>query len=134
VVSKGGRVRHAPHPEQPANTGKQGKQKKPEHPGKPEKPEKPEKSRRVSAKTNRDKDASKLAPNFEGSAPKMARTCDASHGGKNMMHKDPSISKTSLGASHCNTLQHTATHCDTLSNTATHCNTLQHTATHCSTL
>ena len=39
-----------------------------------------------------------------------------------------------LGATHCNTLQHTATHCNTLQHIATHCNTLQHTATHCNTL
>ena len=36
-----------------------------------------------------------------------------------------------VAATHCNTLQHTATHCTTLHHTATHCNTLQHTATHC---
>jgi len=38
------------------------------------------------------------------------------------------------GATHCNTLQHTATHCNTLQHTATHCNTLQRTATHCNAL
>ena len=38
------------------------------------------------------------------------------------------------GATHCNTLQHTATHCKALQHIATHCNTLQHTATHCNTL
>jgi len=45
-----------------------------------------------------------------------------------------------LGATHCNTLHHTATHCNALPHTATHweicripchCNTLQHTASHC---
>jgi len=36
-----------------------------------------------------------------------------------------------IGATYCNTLQHTATHCNTLQHTATHCNTLQHTILHC---
>jgi len=49
------------------------------------------------------------------------------------------------GATHCNTLQHTATHCNVLYFAATHCpcasrsqhlwyNTLQHTATLCNVL
>jgi len=45
------------------------------------------------------------------------------------------------GATHCNTLQHTATHCNTLQHTsstlqhtATYCNTLRHSATLCNTL
>jgi len=40
---------------------------------------------------------------------------------------------TSLPATHCNTLQHTATHCNTLQHTVAHCNTLQHPATHTAT-
>jgi len=39
--------------------------------------------------------------------------------------------KIAAGATHCDTLQHTATHCNTLQHTATHCFTLQHTAVHC---
>jgi len=37
------------------------------------------------------------------------------------------------GATHCNTLQHTATHCNTLQHTAPHRNAQQHAAPHCNT-
>ena len=39
-----------------------------------------------------------------------------------------------LLATHCNTLQHSATHCTTLQHTFQHCSTMQHTAWHCNTL